>query len=138
MPVRRERKVNKLRGKRRHGRGNVKNRRGSGNRGGKGNAGLHKHKWSYVVKYEKDRYGNNGFVRHVKKKELPVVNLWEIDNMVKRGEIKKEGDGYKYEFKGKVLGSGNVSYPIIIKAIKYTEKAAKKVEAAGGKIEKIE
>ena len=138
MPVRRKRKVNRLRGKRRHGKGNIKNRRGAGNRGGRGNAGLHKHKWSYVVKYDKDRYGNNGFVRHVKKKKIPTINLWEIENKIKKGKLKKEGDAYVFEFKGKILGSGTINYPVIVRALKYTEKASKRIEAAGGKIEKLQ
>ena len=137
MPSRKERKSKSLRGMRRHGRGNIKNRRGSGNRGGKGNAGLHKHKWSYVVKYDKERYGNQGFVRHVKKRELKTINLWEIENKIKRGEIKKKGDAYEFEFNGKVLGSGAISYPLILKAEKITEKAKGKIESAGGKVEEL-
>ncbi len=138
MPSRKERKSKYLRGMRRHGKGNIKNRRGSGNRGGKGNAGLHKHKWSYVVKYDKDRYGNKGFVRQVKKKSIATLNLWEIENMIKKGEVKKKGDAYEIEFNGKILGSGSLSYPVIVKAKMITEKAKGKIENAGGKAELIE
>ena len=137
MPIRRKKKVSKLRGKRRHGKGNIKNRRGAGNRGGRGNAGLHKHKWSYVVKYDKDRYGNRGFVRQIKKR-VKTINLWEIENMIKNGDIEKKGDNYSFEFDGKVLGSGDIGFPIFIKAISFTKKAESKIKAAGGKIEKFE
>ncbi len=137
MVVRKDKKVKKLRGKRRHGKGNIKNRRGAGNRGGRGNAGLHKHKWSYTVKYEPDRYGNRGFVRHVKKRELPSINLWEIERLIVRGECPKEGELYVFEFPGKVLGSGNISFPVLVKAKRFTEKAKNKIEEGGGKVELI-
>ena len=46
MVVRKRRKVNKQLGERTHGHGDTKNWRGSGNRGGVGRAGSHKHKFS--------------------------------------------------------------------------------------------
>ena len=63
MPERTRRKKNKLRGNRTHGKGNTKNHRGAGSKGGRGRAGSHKHKFS---KYYKT-FGKHGFVRKNKK-----------------------------------------------------------------------
>lgn len=136
MSSRKTKKVHKLRGHRSRGRGNVKNRRGSGNRGGRGNAGLHKHKWTYTVKYDKDHFGACGFVRHVNAEKPKTLNVWELNALISNGKIAKKGEMYSYEFDGKILGSGEINYPIHIKAKSFTEKAIKKIEAAGGKIEK--
>ncbi|MEM0231544.1 MAG: hypothetical protein QXG78_00335, partial [Candidatus Methanomethyliaceae archaeon] len=63
MVVRREKKVRKQRGSRTYGWGTVGQHRKSGMRGGFGNAGLHKHKWSWTIKYGKDHFGKYGFIR---------------------------------------------------------------------------
>ncbi len=123
-----------LRGWRRHGKGNVKNRRGSGNKGGRGNAGLRKQKWTYTVKYAKEHFGSRGFVRHGAKKEVPAINVWEIGKMAKEGKLKKEGDVYLFKFKGKVLGAGSINTPVKIEAAAATEKAIEKVKASGGEL----
>jgi large subunit ribosomal protein L15 len=135
MPERKTRKVHKLRGHRSRGRGNVKNRRGSGNRGGRGNAVLHKHKWTYTVKYDKDHFGSSGFVRHVNQKRPKTINVWGINTLISNGKIEKKGGIYSYEFNGKILGSGEINFPVHVKAKAFTEKAAKKIESAGGKAE---
>ncbi|RME79088.1 MAG: 50S ribosomal protein L15 [Methanobacteriota archaeon] len=137
MPRRREKKKVSLRGHRRHGHGNVKNRRGSGNRGGRGNAGLKKHKWTYTVKFLPDHFGSKGFVRQSKKDALPTINLWQIENMVNKGELKKDGDYYVFEFKGKVLGTGKINNALKLKCTSISEKAKQKLEAAGGSVEEL-
>ncbi|MGA2874798.1 MAG: 50S ribosomal protein L15, partial [Nitrososphaerales archaeon] len=48
------RKVRRLRGSRTHGWGQIGQHRRTGSKGGSGMAGLHKHKWSYTVKYMPD------------------------------------------------------------------------------------
>ncbi|MEM4295507.1 MAG: uL15m family ribosomal protein [Candidatus Anstonellales archaeon] len=132
MPKRKKKKTAYLRGFRRHGHGNIKNRRGSGNKGGKGNAGLHKHKWTYTVKYAKDHFGSKGFVRQ-NKKHIKTINLWEIENMAKKGLLEMKDKAYIFEFDGKVLGTGNLSNAYIIKALAFSEKAKQRIEEAGGK-----
>ena len=136
MPKRKERKSKYLRGMRRHGKGNIKNRRGAGNRGGRGKAGMHKHKWSYTVKYEPDKYGRHGFVRH-NKKPMPAINVWEIENYIKQNMLEKDGELYTFTFKGKILGSGEITKPVKVRALKITQKAKKKIEEAGGRVEII-
>jgi large subunit ribosomal protein L15 len=55
-------KTRRFRGSRTHGRGH-KAGRGKGKRGGFGNAGLHKHKFKWMVKYDPDHFGRHGFKR---------------------------------------------------------------------------
>ncbi len=75
----------KFLGRKRFGRGNIKNRRGSGNRGGRGAAGLHKHKYSWVTRYDPDYFGKHGFSRP-NRKSVDVINLYFIE---KRRKIQK-------------------------------------------------
>ncbi len=67
-------RTQKFRGRcRTHGRGK-KSGRGKGKRGGTGNAGLHKHKIMYMLKYMPDHFGRHGFVRHAA--SMPEANHW--------------------------------------------------------------
>ncbi len=63
-------RTNKFRGSRYHGRGK-KAGRGAGKRGGRGNAGLNKHKVMTRLKYMPGHWGMHGFNRHP---SLRVVN----------------------------------------------------------------
>jgi len=129
MPERRKRKIGKSRGSRSCGTGNAKNKRGSGNRGGVGNAGLHKHKWSWITANDPDRYGREG----LKRKGAPgkVMNLYEINSLAEKG--KKE-----MSFKGKVLATGSIRHAVVVKALSWSARAEEKIKAAGGSISKIE
>src|SRR6266571_3554388 len=49
-------RTRKLRGSRTHGRGK-KHGRGAGGRGGTGMAGLHKHKFKWMIKYDPEHFG---------------------------------------------------------------------------------
>ncbi len=130
MPSRKSRKVGKFRGTRHCGTGNVKNKRGSGCRGGVGNAGLHKHKWSWVTANDPDRFGREGLKR--RKPQAAVLNLYEI-NTLAQNEGKKD-----IAFKGKVLATGRIMHPVNVKAVSWSKKAEEKIKAAGGSISKIE
>lgn len=135
--TRKEKKTKKYRGSRSHGGGNAKNRRGSGNRGGFGNAGLNKHKKTWTFKYAKDYFGKRGFT-NPNKQEIDTINLYEIENKIKNNEIPKDESGiYLFSFKGKILGSGELSYPVKISALSWSKKVEEKVKAAGGSLEKL-
>ena len=130
MPARKSRKVGKFRGSRHCGTGNVKNKRGSGCRGGVGNAGLHKHKWSWITTNDPDRYGREGLKR--RRPQGPVLNLYEI-NIIAQKEGKKD-----IVFKGKILGTGKLSEAVNVKAAAWSARAEEKIKAAGGSISKLE
>ncbi len=112
--------------------GSHKKWRGGGSRGGRGKAGLHKHKWSYVVKYMPNHFGKTGFKRPPEIVKKPkTINLCEVDKIakeMKKTEINVCELGYE-----KVLGKGKVTQPLIIKAKLFSKNAIKKLEEIGGK-----
>jgi large subunit ribosomal protein L15 len=128
MPARKKRKITSKRGSRSCGTGNVKNKRGSGCRGGVGNAGLHKHKWSWITTNDPDRYGREGLKK--KSVRVPVISLYQIESRAARGE--KE-----ITFKGKVLATGAIRQAVKVKALAWSARAQEKIKAAGGEIAKI-
>ena len=67
-------RTKKYRGSRTHGRGK-KAGRGAGLKGGKGNAGLHKHRFTYMIKYMPNHFGRRGFVPPGKRREERVIML---------------------------------------------------------------
>ncbi len=129
MPTR-ERKVRRMRGSRTHGYGQVGQHRHSGKRGGHGNAGLHKHKWTYTVKYAPDHFGRDNFRPPVQKKPSRWINVGMLDQ-ISGGRRKLNLTEMGYE---KLLGSGKVSFPYEITVESYTERAKEKIEKAGGMI----
>ncbi len=137
MAKRKRRKINKYRGLRTCGAGNVKNRRGSGNRGGRGNAGMCKHKRTWAVKYAPNYFGKYGFVPP-RKSHILTINLFEINRKILLNQIEKKDGKFYFEFKGKILGSGELSFPISIKAICWSKNAEEKIKKLGGKLTTIE
>jgi large subunit ribosomal protein L15 len=129
-----ERQKKKYLGQRTFGRGNIKNRRGSGNRGGRGKAGRCKHKNSWAVKYSPGYFGKHGFSRPNAKKDTATINLYQIDRMVLLGKLDKSGEGYSFEFDGKILATGRITFPVKIKAKSWSRRTAEKLESAGGSI----
>lgn len=127
----------KYRGLRFHGAGNVKNRRGSGNRGGRGNAGLHKHKFSWITKNDPDYFGKSGFTRP-NATSSKVINLYDIDRKAITNQLEKKDGKYYFEFSGKVLATGSLSVPVKIKALAWSKNAEEKIKKVGAEITKLE
>ncbi|MFH1306449.1 MAG: uL15m family ribosomal protein [Candidatus Micrarchaeota archaeon] len=127
---RKRKRIHKFRGTRSCGTGNTKNKRGSGCKGGVGRAGFHKHRFTYVTKYEREfmRHGGRFGFHNPTTKEVDAINLYEINNMLKKGKITD-----KFEFNGKILGTGEISKAVEITAISATKKAIARIEKAGGK-----
>lgn len=124
-------------GHRTHGRGNVKNRRGSGNRGGHGMAGICKHKNSWAVKYAPGYFGKSGFV-NTSRREIDTVNLYEINQQAVMNKLEKKDGKFHFEFRGKVLATGDVTVPLSIKAVCWSKNVEKKLGSTGGQIVKME
>ncbi len=138
MVVRKRRKKNTLRGNRVHGKGDTKNKRGAGCRGGRGRAGSHKHKFT---KYWKT-FGKYGTLKV--KKTLIGINISDLveklPKLVSAKKIEQEKgayiiDGKKLKF-DKILGRGKLTEQLIIKNLEVSQKAAEIIENAGGTIEK--
>ena len=132
---RKGRQKKKYLGHRSFGRGNVKNRRGSGNRGGRGAAGLHKHKYSWVVKYAPNYFGKHGF--HKDSPDIKIMHLYEIQQDAMHGKLEKKEGKHHLAFDGKILGTGHLSLPVHIKALAWSKRCEEKVKKAGGSLEKI-
>jgi large subunit ribosomal protein L15 len=134
----RKRKTRKLRGSRTCGWGRVGQHRKAGGRGGRGKAGGHKHFWSYVVKYEPDRFGKVGFKRPVRPYVRPIT-LSQVAEIVERGAFEMDDKGrividLRSMGYTKLLGSGSISKPVCIVVPRATERAVEKVVSAGGEV----
>jgi large subunit ribosomal protein L15 len=116
-----------------------KKHKGSGNIGGHGMAGSGKHKKSFVLRYEYPYFGRAGRnARKVKKKDYKEINLGhidkELDTFVKKGLAKHTNEGTEVALEGyKVLGDGELTRKLIVKASSFTKSAKEKIEKAGGK-----
>lgn len=136
-----KRKVRKQRGSRTHGWGRVGQHRAGGSRGGHGKAGRDKHKWTYTIKYEPKYFGKHGF-RRPTRRDVNVVNVGELDEKVSRllseKRAMKKNDGIHIDLHqlgyDKLLGGGQVTHPLIIKATAYSKSAEEKIRKANGKI----
>lgn len=135
-------KTNKFRGGRTHGRGK-KAGRGAGMRGGKGNAGTHKHKWVAVMRYCPDYFGRHGFKRPDKVISPTItINLRDIDNnldaFVKQGVATKQGDKFAVDLNklgiDKLLATGKMTKVAVITVDTASERAIEKVKASGGEV----
>ena len=123
-------KTKKHRGSRTHGRGK-KAGRGAGLKGGRGNAGLHKHKYIHMIKYMPDHFGRRGFKRPKKLiKEEKTINVGLLEEKfpdAKEVDLEKEGFD-------KLLGSGVINKSFTVKVPKASKKAIEKIESKGGKV----
>jgi len=134
MTKRQGKRNRKFLGSRAHGKGNAKNARGKGGKGGWGRAGMHKHRFSYVTVHERTwmkKGGHYGF-SNPNRLEVPTINIWEIDQMARSGDLKKEGANFAFNFEGKVLGTGPIHTPIAVKAWAASESAIERIKKVGG------
>ncbi len=123
-------RTNKFRGRSRyHGRGK-KAGRGAGLRGGRGNAGINKHRLMTRLKYMPGHWGMHGFNRHPSLRKVNVsINLKEISQTVEGDEVNLGDMGYD-----KLLGSGRIERAMKITVASASARAIEKVEAAGGSV----
>jgi len=134
-------RTRKLRGSRTHGRGK-KHGRGAGGRGGTGNAGLHKHKFKWMIKYDPEHFGRHGFTRHAQIVSVVAIDLEDLGRRL--GEFEAAGHAKKDNARidvnltaagiDKLLGSGRVAIPMRITVAKASEAALAKVAGAGGEV----
>ncbi|MBA7529416.1 hypothetical protein ES705_21614 [subsurface metagenome] len=140
MPTK-DRKVRRQRGSRTHGWGQVGQHRARGGRGGTGKAGLDKHKWSWVIKHDPTYWEKKGFVStKTLGKKVSIINVGKLDALANKLESEKklerkekkifldlESLGYD-----KLLGTGEIAKPMLVKVASYSEAASRKLEEAGG------
>jgi len=133
------RKIRKQRGSRTHGYGRVGQHRAGGQRGGHGKAGFHKHKWTYVIKYEPDYFGRKGFTSPKSlKQKVNTINVGVLDEMAERFSTRKEKGKFFIDLERfgytKILGTGNVTKPLVVKVSSCSKLATEKIKEAGGQI----
>jgi len=148
MVVRRRKKSRKLRGRTRtHGYGRIGQHRKSGSHGGKGAAGMHKHMWTWVVKYAPTWFGKHGFTRPPEiTPTVQAINVGELDELAEK--LLAEGKAVLEDNKvvinvrelgfNKVLGRGKVTRPLKIITPYVSEMAKAKIEEAGGEVVVVE
>jgi len=140
-----DRKVRRQRGSRTHGWGQIGQHRAGGGRGGHGKAGLDKHKWTYVIKHDPTYWEKKGFVStRTLGRKVSIINVGKLDDLADKLESEKklerkdkkifldlESLGYD-----KLLGTGEIIKPMLVKVASYSEAASRKLEEAGGQIHK--
>lgn len=128
-------KAKRFRRHRTHGRGK-KAGRGSGLRGGRGMAGINKHRRTQMIAIERATHrpywGRVGFKRHI-----TLQSNKETTNV---GRLEEEHPGstsidLAQAGVDKLLGAGTVRSAITVRVPEATESAISKIEAAGGKVE---
>lgn len=132
-------KRSKYRGSRTCGGGTHKNRRGAGNRGGRGRAGQRDHRFSHFYLAGDVNNGKHGFVN---KNPSPIgaIDVGELDQaasrLIEMGLASEDGDAITIDATqigiDKILGSGRVTRKLHIQAQSFTDRAKEKIEAMGG------
>ncbi|MEF8777224.1 MAG: uL15m family ribosomal protein [Haloarculaceae archaeon] len=142
-------KKDRQRGSRTHGGGTHKNRRGAGNRGGRGAAGRDKHEF-----HQHEPLGKSGFKRPKKvQRTVATVDVRTLDEdaalLADEGVAEETDEGYAVDAREvvddaddadvvKVLGSGQVRNSLVVLADDFSEGAREKLAAAGGAAERTE
>jgi len=132
------RKTRKRRGSRTVGWGRVGQHRRTGSKGRR-NPGRHKALWSYIIKYEPDYYGKDGFTSTKSLREkVNVINVGTLDGMAEKFAVEKE-EGKSFidlESLGytKLLGTGKISKALVVKVPAFSKSAAEKIKDAGGQV----
>ena len=145
MTARRRSKMSRHRGNRSHGWGHKKKHRGGGSRGGKGRAGLHKHKYVYAIVnklMDRGRFSKTGFIPKPVAPDAKTINLYQLEQSIQQLLEKKlatkSGKTVTIDCSkigiDKILGGGRVSTPLNITVSSISESAKNKIEKAGGKV----
>jgi len=124
--------------------GQIGQHRKHGEKGGR-KVGRHKHLWSYVLRYEPNYFGKRGFkipqsIRGLSKPN--AINIGKLDELIykltqEKQLAKKKGKAFidlralGYQ---KLLATGKLTKPVLVKVDSYSENAAKKIQEAGGQI----
>jgi large subunit ribosomal protein L15 len=132
------RKIRKQRGSRTHGYGRVGQHRCKGSKGYR-KAGRHKAGWSYVLRYEPDYFGKKGFTspKSLKQKEN-IINVKKLEEIAEQFSTEKKEDKIVINLESlgytKLLGTGKVTKPLVVKVASCSKSAAEKIKEAGGQI----
>jgi len=140
-----KKRIKRIRGTRTCGGGSHKKRRGSGSKGGVGNAGAYD---VHVIRSLKMGIvkGKRGSGKHQRaRSEGKAMNIGELEEMLeellKQGKAEAKGDGIYLDAGElgveKLLGKGNITKKLMLKANKISKTAKEKIEQAGGVVEVV-
>jgi large subunit ribosomal protein L15 len=132
------RKIRKKRGSRTQGYGRVGQHRKTGSKGMR-KVGRHKHLWSYVLRYEPDYFSKTGFTSpRSLRQEAKVINVGKLDEMSKKLSMEEGKEKLSVDLTNlgytKLLGTGKVTRPLVVKVPSHSKSAAEKIKEAGGEI----
>ena len=132
------RRTRKKRGSRTQGWGRVGQHRRTGSKGRR-NPGRHKASWSYVIKYEPNYFGKDGFTSPKSlKREVNVINIGMLDRIAEKPSAKKRNDKSFVDLEGlgytKLLGTGRITRAVVVKVASCSKAAAEKIKKAGGQV----
>lgn len=139
-----KKRVKRIRGTRTCGGGSAKKRRGKGSKGGSGRAGAYEHhfvrSWKQgIIKGNKKRA-----ISHVRQEANIAINVGELENMlgglIEKGKAEERTGGiYCIDVTllgiQKVLGKGEVTKKLMLRANEISRVARDKIESAGGTVE---
>jgi large subunit ribosomal protein L15 len=133
-----QRKIRKKRGSRTQGYGRVGQHRCSGSKGYR-KAGRQKAGWSYVLRYEPDYFGKKGFTSPKSlKQKINIINIRKLDEVAEKFSTEEVKGKFSIDLESlgytKLLGTGKVTKPLIVKVASYSKSAAEKIKEAGGQI----
>jgi large subunit ribosomal protein L15 len=132
------RSIRKKRGSRTQGYGRVAQHRKNASKGNR-KVGRHKHLWSYVLRYEPDYFGKKGFVspKSLRLKDN-IINVKELDELAEKFAREQEKGKPLLDLENlgftKLLGTGKIKKPLVIKVASFSSSAAEKIKGAGGEI----
>jgi large subunit ribosomal protein L15 len=100
-------------------------------------AGMHKHKWSYTVKYAPDHFGHDEMPRPNRIVTTRWLNLIDLRSIASKTDNASQLDlgsmGYQ-----KLLGRGDVNQAYAITVPRASANAIEKIKAAGGSVKVTE
>jgi len=134
MTTNKSKKDTKYRASTTHGGGHRKKRRGAGNRGGRGKAGSGKR--GKAKKQASIKLGRKGFTSIHQTKKSKTLCLSQLQTFIETKKIPEKDGLVNLTSLGyqKLLSQGDLSQPLKIMIVSFSQKAEEKVKAAGGEI----
>ena len=123
-------KVVRMRGSKTHGWGSKKKHRGAGSRGGRGRAGITKHKKLHFRK-RGIMVGKSGYKSMKQRGLKPATKSINLRDLEKLAAGKKEVILREFGY-DKVTGAGKIKSPLKVIAKGFSARAVEKIEAAKG------
>jgi len=138
-----KKRIKRIRGTRTCGGGSAKKRRGKGNKGGSGHAGAYAHHFVWSLKRGIRKGKNKSQLPSYDRSDDKAVNVGDLEEileeLVERGKAEEKGDGIYLDANElgiqKILGKGEVTKKLMLKANKISKTAQEKIERVGGSVE---